>query len=163
MELALFFLLASITAVSSLLVIILRNPVASAISLVICFLSLAGIYALLDAPFIAVIQVMVYAGAIMVLFLFIIMMLNLSEAELGQKKITLTKVMGIIVVGYILLKGFAILRRVSTAKVSSTLSQGFGTTEVVGRSLFTDYLLPFELTSLILLVAIIGAVLLAKR
>jgi len=163
MELALFLLLASITSISSLLVIILKNPIASAISLVVCFLSVAGIYALLDAHFIAVIQIMVYAGAIMVLFLFVIMMLNLSEAELGKRKITVLKVIGVVAVGYILLKGFSILRIASVAKVSSILAQGFGTTEVVGKSLFTDYLLPFELTSLVLLVAIIGVVLLARR
>ncbi len=96
-EIIFFFLLALGVLVTSLLVVSFRNPINSAISLIFSFLCMAGIYALLHAPFMAVIQVMVYAGAIMVLFLFVIMLLNLSDEDLGGARITLTKVIAALV------------------------------------------------------------------
>ena len=96
-EIIFFFLLAFGVVTTSLMVVIFKNPINSAISLVASFLCMAGIYALLHAPFMAVIQIMVYAGAIMVLFLFVIMLLNLSDEELGGPRITLTKVVSALV------------------------------------------------------------------
>jgi len=167
-ETFLFTLLAVVATITALLVIVQRNPVASAIYLIITIFCLAGIYLLLNAQFIAIIQVLVYAGAIMVLFLFVIMLLNLEKEQ--KRKITrhsLQKVLGVFF-GAVLLaqfgmifhsvllggrKGIFIPEKIAAA----------GNTEAVARLLFTDYLLPFEITSVLLLVAIIGAIVLAKK
>ncbi len=166
-ETALFILLATVTVVTAILVIVQRNPVASAIYLIITFFSLGGIYLLLNAPFIAVIQVLVYAGAIMVLFLFVIMLLNLEKEKKLITRHRLQKVLGAFL-GIILLAQIgmifrSILLEGSKGKFSPEQVAAVGNTQVVARLLFTDYLLPFEITSVLLLVAIIGAIVLAKR
>jgi NADH-quinone oxidoreductase subunit J len=167
-EMFLFTLLAVVTTITALLVILQRNPVASAIYLIITIFCLAGLYLLLNAQFIAIIQVLVYAGAIMVLFLFVIMLLNLEkEQRRGMTRHGLQKVLGIFL-GAVLLAQMGMI-------FHSFLSGGqkgifapekvaaMGNTETVARLLFTDYLLPFEITSVLLLVAIIGAIVLAKK
>jgi len=166
-ETAFFVLLAVVTTITAILVIVQRNPVASAIYLIITFFSLAGIYLLLEAQFIAIIQVLVYAGAIMVLFLFVIMLLNLEKEKKIVTRHRLAKVLGVFL-------GLVLLAQISLI-FKSVLLEGnkgnfppekvasLGNTEVVARLLFTDFLLPFEITSVLLLVAIIGAIILAKR
>jgi len=166
-EAALFIVLAVVTVTTAVLVIVQRNPVASAIYLIITFFCLAGIYLLLNAPFIAVIQVLVYAGAIMVLFLFVIMLLNLEKEKKLITRHRLQKVLGAFL-GIILLAQFgmmfhSILLEGSKGKFPPEQVAAVGNTQVVARLLFTDYLLPFEITSVLLLVAIIGAIVLAKR
>ncbi|MFZ5453698.1 MAG: NADH-quinone oxidoreductase subunit J [Thermodesulfobacteriota bacterium] len=157
-----FLVLAVVALVSGGLVVFQRHPLRSALWLIVNFFAVAGIYLLAHAEFIAAIQVIVYAGAIMVLFLFVIMLLNLRQAEeevkflhLGQK------------VGGITLAGFTVLLVIYTiSKVALTpgksAAPGLGNTESIAKLLFTDYLLPFEVTSVLLLVAIVGAVVLAK-
>jgi NADH-quinone oxidoreductase subunit J len=167
LESALFLVLAAGTVITGILVIVQRNPVASAIYLIITFFCLAGIYLLLNAPFIAVIQVLVYAGAIMVLFLFVIMLLNLEKEKRIVTRHRLQKVLGIFF-GVILLAQIgtlfhSILLEGSKGNFPPEKVAAQGNTEVVARLLFTDYLLPFEITSILLLVAIIGAIVLAKR
>lgn len=256
-ELVFFFLLALGAVVTSVLVITFRNPINSAVSLVGTFLFVAGIYAMLNASFMAVIQVMVYAGAIMVLFLFVIMLLNLGDEELGERRITFTKgvsavaalglfgafVAGIVAIGdkEPVVAGEAqagqtvesVVRGVYGAKdakalmplvrvngkiveAETTLASGdvvtfgttgfrglvrhanaptmddikrlgaegdekltpaearklrgeikkwesFGSIEEVGKLLYTKWLFPFEVTALLLLAAVIGAVVIAKR
>lgn len=166
-ETFLFVLLAVVTTIAAILVIIQRNPVASAIYLIITLFCLAGIYLLLSAPFIAVIQVLVYAGAIMVLFLFVIMLLNLEKEKKLIYRNRLQKVLGVFL-GVVLLAQIgmifsSVLLEGSKGKFPAEKVAALGNTEVVARLLFTDFLLPFEITSVLLLVAIIGAIVLAKK
>ena len=166
-ETALFAVLAVVAVITAILVIVQRNPVASAIFLIMTLFSLAGIYLLLNAQFIAVIQVLVYAGAIMVLFLFVIMLLNLQKEKKVITRQKLQKVLGVLL-GIMLLAQFAmifnsIFLEGTRGKFLPEQVTAVGNTQVVARLLFTDYLLPFEITSVLLLVAIIAAVVLAKR
>lgn len=166
-ETAFFIVLAAVTVITAILVIVQRNPVASAIYLIITFFCLAGIYLLLQAPFIAVIQVLVYAGAIMVLFLFVIMLLNLEKEKKPITRHRLSKALGILL-GVVLLAQIGILFQSvllggAPGKFPPEKVAVLGNTEVIARLLFTDFLLPFEITSVLLLVAIIGAIVLAKR
>jgi NADH-quinone oxidoreductase subunit J len=167
LEEILFVVLAAITVITALLVILQRNPVASAIFLIMTFFCLAGIYLLLGAQFLAVIQILVYAGAIMVLFLFVIMLLNLEKEKKIITRHRLQKIFGVFL-GIVLLMQIGMVFH----SILVTGERGFfppekvaalGNTEVVARLLFTDFLLPFEITSVLLLVAIIGAIILAKR
>jgi NADH-quinone oxidoreductase subunit J len=142
-----------------------RNPLYSAISLIGVFLSLAGLYVLLASPFIAAVQVIVYAGAIMVLFVFVIMLLNVTEEE--QRALRLRYLIPLAgVMGLILLAETAfMLTRVgkNMAGLPHPAQNTAGLTESIGTGLFTTYLLPFEITSLLLLMAMVGAMTLARR
>ncbi len=159
MQLLMFYLLGFGAVVSALLLVTNKRAVAAAMSLIMTMLCLAGIYVLLDAHLIAVLQIIVYAGAIMVLFLFVIMLLNVEEksGRLSNRKIALQFV-GVLVVGAVMV-AVAGLIKIDPAQVTD----GFGTTKAIGRMLFTDFLLPFEIASILLLAAIVGAVVLAKR
>jgi len=166
-ETALFIGLAVGSVITAILVIVQRNPVASAIYLIITFFCLAGIYLLLNAQFIAIIQVLVYAGAIMVLFLFVIMLLNLEREKKIITPYRLPRVLGVFL-GIVLLAQIgmifnSVLLEGSRGDFPPEKVAALGNTEVVARLLFTDFLLPFEITSVLLLVAIIGAIVLAKR
>ena len=162
MEEIFFYALGSVAIASAVLMVTRRNAVVSALYLVLNFLCLAGLYLTLNAQFIAIIQIIVYAGAIMVLFLFVIMLLNLRQPEAAPRFPYIgQKLGGIVMAGFtalILMYGF------SQAKLPppKAMAPGLGNTESIARSLFTDYLLPFEVTSVLLLVAIVGAVVLAK-
>ncbi len=157
-----FFALGAVALISGGLVVFQPHPLRSALWLIVNFFAVAGIYLLAHAEFIAAIQVIVYAGAIIVLFLFVIMLLNLRRAEetpvmpyYGQK------LAGIVLAGFAAL---VIIYGYSRVKVPAAkeMIPGLGNTESIAKSLFTDYLLPFEVTSILLLVAIVGAVVLAK-
>lgn len=168
MEIVIFAGLALVAIVSSLLVIVQRNPVHSALFLVITLGDLAILFVLLQAQFVAVVQVFVYAGAIMVLFLFVIMLLDIRQepvpwAPQDRGRIGLALALAAVlllelglVVGWRGLPG-------TPGPFPPERVQALGNTQVVGRLLFTDWLFPFELTSVILLVAIVGAMVLAKR
>jgi NADH-quinone oxidoreductase subunit J len=165
MEILFFYLVALIAVISGFLVIKCKNPVNSAISLVMTFVCLATFYVMLHAPFMAAIQIMVYAGAIMVLIVFVIMLLNLG-AETRTK--TTHAVTGGVAAGALVL--FQVLYLLGRSEptgmpgeITSEVVQSVGHTELIGRALFTDFLLPFEITSILLLVAMIGAVVLAKK
>ncbi len=159
----LFFLaLAAIALISGVLVVFQTHPLRSALWLIVNFFAVAGLYLLAHAEFIAAIQIIVYAGAIMVLFLFVIMLLNLRRPEeappgyrLGQK---LAAVALAALSAVVLVYGF-FQAQIPLAK-ETTVS--VGNTESIAQSLFTNYLLPFEVTSVLLLVAIVGAVILSK-
>lgn len=167
LEMGIFILLAIVATVTAILVIAQRNPVASAIYLIVTFFALAGIYLLLEAQFIAIIQVLVYAGAIMVLFLFVIMLLNLEKEKKLIARQRLQKILGVflggILLGQIGLIFKSVLIEGSKGNFPPEKVAALGNTEVVARLLFTDFLLPFEITSVLLLVAIIGAIVLAKK
>jgi len=161
----LFYTMAAIAITSAVLVIACRNPINSALSLVVTFFCLAVFYVMLDAPFLAAVQIMVYAGAIMVLIIFVIMLLNI-QAETG-KRTAHTLITGC-VVGFLILaetvwliKGGTISENRGTMDQALVLKEGH--TELIGTAMFGDFLLPFEITSLLLLAAIIGAVILAKK
>ena len=162
---AFFFIILSVLAIfSGLMVILKKNPIASVLFLVLTLFCTAALYVLLAAPFIAAIQIIVYAGAIMVLFIFVIMLLNLKRIEEGGALVL--KILGVAVAGLLLVVTAVVLRSVAIPVDSGflrPLQDGFGSVESVGRSLFTIYLLPFEIASFLLLAAIIGAVVLAKK
>lgn len=160
--LILFYIFAIISVVSAILVISARNPIHCAISLVVALFNIAGIFVLLDATFLAAMQVLVYAGAIMVLFIFVIMLLNLNQDELHESN---SPLIFRLLVGICTLSAFAM----SAAFIRVPLgfmplrNLQFGSVLEVAKLLFTKYLIPFEMTSLLLTVAIIGAIILAKR
>ncbi|HKQ98950.1 MAG TPA: NADH-quinone oxidoreductase subunit J [Candidatus Polarisedimenticolia bacterium] len=147
---------------AALFVIRSRNAIHSAIWLVVSFLSIAGLYVLLEAEFVAVVQVLVYAGGIMVLFLFVIMLVNLRDAAPMRPRLpaAVSALVGILAIGAILL----VVRRGSLppAGGDSALRTG-GNLQAVGEAMFRDYLLPFEIASVLLLVAMVGAILLARQ
>jgi NADH-quinone oxidoreductase subunit J len=162
-EKILFLVFAIPLVATAIGVLLSRSPVYAAINLVAAFFCLAGIYVLLTAHLIAFMQVLVYAGAVMVLFLFVIMLLSLGDEHLvpGPSKRAMQWVG---VVGALALAGVIgiAISRVGDGAVAS-VDGAFGTVKAVGRVLFTEYLLPFEATSLLLLVAIVGAVVVAKE
>jgi NADH-quinone oxidoreductase subunit J len=165
MELLFFYLVALVTVVSGFLVIKCQNPVNSAISLVMTFFCLAVFYVMLHAPFMAAIQIMVYAGAIMVLILFVIMLLNLGAES--QRRYAHSVVGGALAGILVLITTVTFLKGGEATglkgEITAEVVQNVGHTELIGQKLFTDFLLPFEITSILLLVAIIGAVVLAKK
>ena len=162
-EVVVFWIFAIPLLISAAGVVVSRNPVNAAMSLVAAFFFLAGIYVLLTAHLLAFLQVLVYAGAIMVLFLFVIMLLSLGDEHLvpgpSKRAMQWVGVAGALAVAAVI--GTAIWR-VGDGAVAS-VDGAFGTVKAVGRVLFTEYLLPFEATSLLLLVAIVGAVVVAKE
>jgi NADH-quinone oxidoreductase subunit J len=163
----LFYMFAAIAVVASLLVIAQRNPIYSVMLLIASFGALSGLYVLLDAPFVAVIQIIVYAGAIMVLFLFVVMLLNAPHEETEYDEHTQTLVRS----GAMRFGGFlAVLLVMELVWALSRGGQGGGFVNVavssvaaIGRTLFTDYAFQFEVTSILILVAMVGAVVLARR
>ena len=165
---ALFYLFGAIAIVASLLVIAQRNPIYSVLLLIGSFGALSGLYVLLDAPFVAVTQIIVYAGAIMVLFLFVVMLLNAPHEETEQdERLHAFRRQGPFRFG-------AVLALALAAELTWALTKGVGETgrfpgeavssvQAIGKVLFTDYAFPFEVTSILILVAMVGAVVLAKR
>jgi len=160
----LFLVLALVAIASALGMLISRNAVYSALFLVLNFATVAVYFLLLNAPFIAVAQVSVYAGAIMVLFLFVIMLLGAERAAQAQS-IPWQRPLAISLAVILLLEaGFILLgQRGVVPMVTSELPSGFGSPAQVGTELFQNYLLPFEVTSVLLLVAMIGAIVLTKN
>ena len=144
--------------------ILQRNPLMSAIYLVGNFFCIAALYLMLQAQFLAVIQIVVYTGAIMVLVIFVIMLLNLGDEQRLIEKYDLKKIVGsVIVLGFLVEMLYIFLMHGQADIGLSPQAEDIGTVEGVGDALFGRYLLPFELTSLLLLAAIVGAVVLAKK
>ncbi len=170
MEAILFYIFAIGVLVAGAQVILRRNPIYGAVSLAGAFFFLAGIYVLLSAHLIAILQIIVYAGAVMVLFVFVIMLLNLKEEELGEQRVTLWKAAGVAAV--VATTGVLVWRAVGPAypadpsqirdNAVAMAAQGFGGVKAVGKVLYLSSVLPFEITSLLLLVAVVAAVVVAK-
>jgi NADH-quinone oxidoreductase subunit J len=164
-----FYLFAAVAVIASLLVIAQRNPVYSVLLLIASFGALSGLYVLLDAPFVAVIQIIVYAGAIMVLFLFVVMLLNAphEDTEADLERGAPRGGAGVRVVGAALAVVLAVeLVWALTARggESGPFAGGsVASVNAIGRLLFSDYAFPFEVTSILILVAMVGAVVLARR
>lgn len=156
-----FWLFSALALLGALFVIFQKNPINAALGLILTLLSSAALYGLLSAGFVAVLQILVYAGAVMVLFVFVIMMLNVQREELilrrhaVKKAVAATLALGL---AFELLAQFQALRIARAA-----LPQNFGSLDRVGELLLSSYALPFELMSLLLLVALIGAVMSAKK
>lgn len=165
MELLIFYPVAGLCAALALGVIFNASPVGSAICLIGMMLGLAGIFVLLHAHFIAILQIIIYAGAIMVLFMFVIMLLNLKQAAsenwaTRNNNLFISILTGALALGIV----YKIVDITFMAELDSPeeLPDAFGTVATVGESLFTDFVLPFEAASLLLLAAMVGAVVLAK-
>ena len=158
----LFILFAGMAIGCALAVVAQRNPLYSAISLIGVFVSLACLYVLLAAPFIAAVQVIVYAGAIMVLVVFVIMLLNVEHEERGRNRLKFLVPTAVVLAAVLIAEVAFILVSVQDFRSSATPSN-IGLTGSIGSQLFTRYLLPFEITSILLLMAIVGAMTLARR
>ena len=166
MEIAIFLFFAVVAIASAANILIQRHPIYSALSLIVTFIALAGIYIQMHAEFIAVMQIVVYTGAIMVLFIFVIMLLNVGAEERVPDKIHVVKYFGLpLVVLLIVEAGLMVARSFSNEgiAVESASINLSGNTQLIGRVLYTQYALPFEVTSVLLLVAIVGAIVMAKK
>ena len=163
-ELVLFWIFAVPLVLTALGVLIARSPVYAVMNLVAAFFCLAGIYVLLTAHLIAFMQILVYAGAVMVLFLFVIMLLSLGDEHLQPERRRVMQYVGVGgALGLLSVLVAAISRVPDQAMGPLANPDKFGTVKAVGQVLYTQFLLPFEVTSLLLLVAIVGAVVVAKE
>jgi NADH-quinone oxidoreductase subunit J len=164
----LFYLFGAVAVIASLLVISQRNPIYSVMLLIVSFGALSGLYVLLEAPFVAVIQIIVYAGAIMVLFLFVVMLLNAphEETELDERLHAFRR-QGALRLGGVLAIALAVELTWALTKAGGETGAfpvaAVSSVRAIGRELFTTYAFPFEVTSVLILVAMVGAVVLAKR
>ncbi|MDN3675567.1 NADH-quinone oxidoreductase subunit J [Flavobacterium branchiarum] len=158
-----FCILAFITVITAFLTVFSRTPIHSAIYLVICFFSIAGHYLLLNAQFLAIVHIIVYSGAIMILFLFTIMLMNLNEKnEVHKPRITrLGAIVSFCLICVVLIAIF-INSKPIVGEYDST-GEDFQSIKVLGKILLNEYMVPFEFASILLLVAMIGAVLLSKK
>ncbi|GAA4206938.1 NADH-quinone oxidoreductase subunit J [Pedobacter jeongneungensis] len=157
-----FYFVATLSIIFSLLVIFAKNPIHSVLYLILTFFTFTVHYVLLNAQFLAVVNFIVYMGAIMVLFLFVLMLLNLNN-ETEPSKSPLIKIVGVIAGGCLVI---TLIGSLKSASINSPLilkKPGLGLVENLGKELFGPFLLPFELSSLLLLAAMVGAVLLSKR
>jgi NADH-quinone oxidoreductase subunit J len=158
-----WYFLSGLTLLSALMVVLAKNPIHSVLYLVFTFFCISGHYVLLNAQFLMAVNIIVYAGAIMVLFLFVIMMFDLRKNQ-PESKSNLTKLAGSVVAGSLLVVLIALVRQnnFQTPQVQGFVSQT-GMVENLGKVLYSEYLLPFELVSILFFVAMVGAVLLGKR
>jgi len=159
----LFWILSVLTVFSALMVITRKNPVYSVLWLIIAFMSISGHYILLNAQFLAIVNIIVYAGAIMVLFLFVIMLMNLNSDAEPQKNKWL-QLAGVVAGGCLLLVLVAALRDTELkGRIAQTGGGSIGLIENLGTVLFKDYVLPFEISSVLFLSAMVGAVVIGKK
>lgn len=165
-ELIIFIILGTVAIGTAVAVVLSRNPIYAVLLLVVNFFSLAMFYLVLSAQFVAFIQILIYAGAIMVLFLFVVMLLNLTGAiENVRDKLPvqrwLAAIFGVVLLGLVAV--VALTGAFQAVPEGGPLPVGFGTSTPVGTLLFTNYLLPFEATSILLLISMVGSIVLAKR
>lgn len=158
-----FYFLAAITLATAFLTIYSRNPIHSAIYLVLCFFSIAGHYLLFNAQFLALVHIIVYSGAIMVLFLFTIMLMNLNkEDEVHKPRITrISALVVFVIMSVVFITIFINSKTIMTGY--DTSGEDFQSIKVLGKVLLNEYMFPFEFISILLLVAMIGTVLLTKK
>lgn len=163
MDQGFFLLFAAASVVTALTLVLARNPVHSALALMACFLQVSAIFVLLEAPLLAVIQIFVYVGAIMVLFLFVIMMIDVREAVLQRflPGSNLPALVLLVVLGVEML--VLVLRSERFAIAQPVAMRTGGEVRQLSAALFADYLLPFEVASVILLAALVGAIVLARK
>jgi NADH-quinone oxidoreductase subunit J len=165
-----FYAFATVTVLGSLLVVSQRNPVYSVLALIAAFFGLSGLYVGLDAPFVAVIQIIIYAGAIMVLFLFVVMLLNVPREDAAEwdrshplyrpGAVRIGALLALLLVAEL---GWALARTSGLATGVADERPAVTSIAAVGRTLFTDYMFAFEVTSILIIIAMVGAVVLARR
>jgi len=162
-----FFYFGTVIVLCALLVVALRNPVHSVIALLVILFHIAGLFVTLHAEFLAAVQLLVYAGAILVLYLFVVMILNLQRDDSYQRQVKLGLGLGLLALAeviYVISKAALPEEPASGPTAAGEAAEGLtGNTELVGKALYTTYLLPFEVASLVLLVAMVGAILMAKK
>lgn len=166
-ETIIFFLFAGLAIGCAISVVYHKNPLYSAISLIGVFISLAGLYLTLAAPFIAAVQILIYAGAIMVLVVFVIMLLNLEDDHRQPNRLRYLYVLGGVFGVALLAQAFfiyyAVSRGLQKGGFQGDSGESVGLTKNLGQAMFTEYLLPFEVVGLLLLMAIVGAMLMTRR
>jgi NADH-quinone oxidoreductase subunit J len=158
----LFYLLSFLAIMFALMVVFSKNPIHSVLYLVLAFFTIAGHYVLLNAQFLAAVHIIVYAGAIMVLFLFVIMLLNLNKETEPHKSVWL-KASAAVASGSLLVVLVGSLKGAASIQSAKTFDASIGLIENLGLTLFNDFLLPFEVSSILLLSAMVGAVMLGKK
>ena len=157
-----FYLFAALAIASALMVVFSRQPVYSVLYLVVTMFSLAALFALLGAQFLAVIQILIYAGAIMVLFLFVVMMLDLSKEGPAMRQTLGLRILGTVTAAVFVTEIFFVLRTLPPLTPPHKGGET-GSIQTIGRLLFSEHLLAFELASFLMLAAIVGAVVLSKK
>ncbi len=163
MEQFLFYLVSGIALLSAGYFVFAKNPLYAILSLIVTFFSIAGLYILLNAQFLGIVQIIVYAGAIMVLFLYILMMLNLNKEDEGKKN-NINKFVGIFAAGILFIGILGAYRGLTGNQVAaSDIDYSAGLTKNLGKLLFNEYVLPFELASILILAGIVGSVLVGKK
>ncbi len=160
----LFWFLSALALISALMVLISKNPVHSVLWLVLVFFAISGHYILMNAQFLAIVNLIVYAGAIMVLFLFVIMLMNLDKSSDPQKNWWM-KLAGVISGGCLLLEMATLVRQASEMKEKVVMMKegSIGLIGNLGKLLFSDYVVPFEISSVLFLSAMVGAVVIGKK
>ena len=163
METFLFWFFGIVAVIGSALVVLNRNPVYSALSLVMTLFSVAALYVLLGAYFVAAVQVLVYAGAIVVLFLFVLMLLNVGHEESIREAFRFRTILGALLgLVFVVSAGWTMWSLLVTDSVAERIPSDAGHTQSIGRLLFQNYLVPFEITSVILLAGLVGVVVLIR-
>lgn len=163
MDLILFYFVGGIALLSAGNFVMSKNPMYALLSLIVTFFSIAGLYVLLNAQFLGIVQVIVYAGAIMVLFLYVMMMLNLNKEDEGKKN-KMMKILGFFAAGILFIGFLGAYKGLSKNDVASTgVDNNVGLTKNLGHLLFSEYVLPFEVASVLILAGIVGAVLIGKK
>lgn len=164
MELILFYVLSSLTVLSALLMVYSKNPVHSILYLIITFFCISGHYVLLNAQFLAIVNIIVYAGAIMVLFLFVVMLMNLNNETLSFGKSTKLLAASLISLLFIALTvGIFSKNQIASSTAVEPITGEIGLIHNLGTLLYSEYVLPFELSSVLFISAMIGAVMLSKK
>ncbi len=160
----LFYALSAFAVICASMVLISKNPIHSVLWLILVFFAISGHYILLNAQFLAIVNIIVYAGAIMVLFLFVIMLMNVKKDNEPQKKL-LTKFIGVLAGGSLLTLLIALVKQTSQLEGKQVLMKEgtIGLIHPLGKALFTDYVLPFEISSVLFLSAMVGAVIIGKK
>lgn len=162
MEQILFYIVSGLALSSAGYFVFAKNPLYAILSLIVTFFSIAGLYILLNAQFLGIIQIIVYAGAIMVLFLYILMMLNLNKQD-ESKKHNINKFVGIFAVGILFIGILGAYRGLIIEQANGNIDATVGLTKNLGKLLFNQYVLPFEIASVLIFAGIVGAVLIGKR
>ncbi len=162
MSISLFYFVAFLTIFFALLVIFSKNPVHSVLYLIVTFFTFTVHYIMLNAQFLAIVNFIVYMGAIMVLFLFVLMLLNLNEGSIGSKS-NLLKMVGVVAGMCLVITLIGSLKALNNSDSLVLQTQDLGLVKNLGKVLFSKFLLPFEISSILLLSAMVGAVLLAKK
>jgi NADH-quinone oxidoreductase subunit J len=165
-----FYGFAAVTVIGSLLVVLQKNPVYSVLSLIAAFFGLAGLYVLLEAPFVAVVQIIIYAGAIMVLFLFTVMLLNVPREDAAEwdrahplYRPMAVRIGAVLAVVLALELGWALSRTAGLSAGVADDRPGVSSVAELGKVLFTDYMFAFEVTSILIIASMVGAVVLARK